>query len=77
MALVCVAVINVIPGIFYLQRDFGNTERDQWLTALMIAGCVFSGFLVVVVCWLIREIIQALFDVADCSLSARSQPSEA
>ena len=68
------AIINAGVGVFYVQRVLPDTEQDKWPMVLAIAGCVFAGFLVIVTAGLARELIHAVFDIADCALLDRKTP---
>lgn len=74
IAFICLVIVNVGVGVLYVQRGSQELETDKWVIILMVSGCVFAGFLIIVIGCLVRELIHAVFDLADCELLNRNTP---
>ena len=70
---ICLAIVNIGVGVLYVQRVSPAMETDKWARP-MVSGCVFAVLLAIVIGCLVRELIHAVFDLADCALLNRNTP---
>jgi hypothetical protein len=73
VAVVGLVIANVFVAVVIWSRI--PKEVEPWVGVTTIVAAVLGAFLLVVAVYLLRELLHAVFDVADCALANR-KPTE-